>query len=1043
MQSPYHRAPQSRSGIKSHRKNRTSTVLIILALIAILALMYLVFPKGTQTRAVKTLGGMVNGAQANKDPYYDPLIISEVMAVNTSAVPDENGEFSDYVEIYNSGDSPINLKGVGLSDRSDRIKFLFPDYEIPAKGFVVVFATNRNIINPQLGIFHAKFKLTSIGESVYLFDPNAYLISSVSFPIMGTDESYSLTGDGSYTLTTQYSPGYDNTEAGYLEYRSSNALSEGTIRINEISPDPASGLRDEDDELQDWVELYNTSDKEISLANFALSDKENKALKWRFAADAVIEPHGYYVVFCSGKDRVRKDFPHTNFRISAESETLILSDSRGRLIDRVSIDNIPKDHSYGLNDQGVWEIFNVATPGSPNNLSGRIQSDKLMRRYNPTGVFITEIVASNDAYPLGPNLITTDYVELYNASNKPVNLGGFGLSDNLGRPRRWQFPPKTIIEAQGHLIVALDGDVSKTKDGELHANFKIRKAGGETMTFSDSTGRILDRIPLPEIPTNVAYGRMIGAEGFYYFRKATPLKANEEAFTGYTEMPKFSLPGGQYKGDVEISITVPENATVYYTTDGSIPTDASKKYDGTPLKISNTTSLRARAYGQNLEPSAILTQSYMMNLYHTMALVSITVDPNELWNEQNGMFTPGSNIDKSGGIPFKNAIYREYGKIERPGHIEMFDLDGKTILDQDMEFALQGQYSLDMPQKTLKVRSKSRYGKKYFDAKLFENRPFTQYKSFILRNSGNDNVWTRLVDALQHVLAERLDTTVIKQAWRPIILYINGEYYGHYNLRERADRFFVAQHEGLSLAEDDKMDIVEANRKTYYGSNEEFTQLKKTAETLDPANKPEDLQYLTDRIDVLNYFDYLAIEMFFGNSDAGNTRAYKLHKEGSKWRWLMFDLDYGLFNSGFDSPRSYLKPEGAGDQKIPNILIRKLLENAEMKDLFLKRLAIVFKAFPAEVMLEELERMVAILEPEMNFHFSRWAELNDKAINFDSPTTPQGAMSYWRSRINRLRNVIKKRPHLFWGMVQEKFELSDAQMLEYFGPRPEMPADVS
>lgn len=1042
MQSPYQRAPQSRTGIQQKKRNQISTLLLIVAFIVVLGLMYLVFPKDTQNRAFKTLGGMVESADAKKDPYYSPLIISEVMPVNISAVPNEKGEFSDYIEIYNSGDSPINLKGVGLSDRSDRIKFLFPDYELPARGFVIVYATNKNYVNIPLGIFHAKFKLTSLGESVYLFDPNAYLISTVSFPVMASNEVYMLTGDGEYVLNTQYSPGYDNTEEGYLAYRSNNTLHEDSIRINEISPDPASGLRDEDDELQDWIELYNTSDKAISLANFALSDKENKPLKWRFAPDAVIEPKGYYVIFASAKDKVRKDFPHTNFRISAESETLVLSDAQGRLLDRVSIDNIPKDHSYGLNDSGAWELFNIPTPGSPNNLSGRIQSDKLLRSYNPTGIFITEVVASNDMYPLGPQLITQDYVELYNTSNKPVNLGGFGLSDNLGRPRKWQFPGKTIIQPQSHLIVVLDGNVSLSQEGELHANFKISKAGGETMTLSDPSGRILDRIPLPTIPSNVGYGRMLGAEGFYYFRKPTPLKANEEPFIGYSDSPVFSLKGGQYKGTIEVSLSTESETSIFYTTDGSIPTNESNRYDG-PIQISNTTSLRARAYGQGLEPSPIVTQSYMMNLYHTLPLVSITVDPDELWNPTTGMFTPGENIDKSGGIPFKNAVYREYGKNERPGHIEIFELDGKTLIDQDMEFGLQGQYSLDMPQKTLKVRSKSRYGEKYFNAKLFENRPFTRYKSFVLRNSGNDNVWTRLIDGLQHVLAEKLDTTVIKQAWKPVIVYINGQYYGHYNMRERADRFMIAQHEGLQLEEADQMDITEANRKVYFGSNEEFTELKKVAETLDPARKPEDLQYLTDRIDVLNYFDYLAIEMFFGNSDAGNTRAYKLKREGSKWRWLMFDLDYGLFNSGFDSPRSYLKPEGAGDQKIPNILIRKLLENAEMKDLFLQRLGIVFKAFTTEVMLEELERMIAILEPEMSFHFNRWAELNDKAINFDSPTTPQGAMSYWRSRLNRLRNVIKKRPNLFWGMVQERFGLSDAQMEEYLGPRPAMPADVS
>lgn len=1040
MQSPYQRAPESKNPLRIKHKYRMSTLLLMCIFIALLGLMYLLFPGGKQMRAIKTIGGEVQSNAAVADPMYAPLIITEVMAANATAVPDDKGSYSDYIEIFNSSDEPINLSGVGVSDRSDRIKFIFPNYELGPKQFVIVYANNKNFIDADTGIFHAKFKLTSLGETVYLFDPHAFVIDSVSLPIMAQDEAYSLFGDGQYRTTDQYSPGYDNTEEGYLAYRSGSASSQGIIVINEVCPDPKSGLRDEEQELQDWIELYNTSDEVVSLANFTISDKENKPFRWKFASDAIIEPHGYYVLYCSGKDRVRKDFPHTNFKLSAEKETIVLSDAKGRLIDRVTIDNIPEDNSYGLNENGEWQIFQIATPGAPNNAEGRIKSDRLLRSQNPTGVFISEVMASNDSVQLGPNLISADYVELYNSSNKPVNLSGFGLSDNLGRPRRWQFPGNTNIAPQSYLLVILDGDTKKSTENELHANFKIAKDGHETITFSDSQGRILDRIPLPSIPSNVAYGRMLGQEGFYYFKTPTPLKANTDLFYGYADKPTFSVKGGQYKGSIDVALQAAKGAAIYYTTDGSIPTEQSTLYTE-PLHISQTTALRARAFASGLEPSTVETQSYMMNLYHSMPVVSITVDPDELWNEARGIFTVGPNVDKSGGIPFKNTVYREYGKIERPGHIEIFELDGSTLVDQNMEFALQGQYSLDMPQKTLKVRSKSKYGAKYFDAKLFENRDFTQYKSFVLRNSGNDNVWTRLVDGLQHQLAEKLNTTVIKQAWKPVIVYINGQYYGHYNLRERADRFFIAQHEGLTLAEADQMDVVEANRKTYFGSNKEFSELKEVAANLNPKTNPADLQYLTDRIDVENYFDYTAIEMFFGNSDPGNIRCYKLHKEGSKWRWLLFDLDYGLFNSKFDSPASYLKPEGAGQQKIPNILIRKLLENDEMRDLFLQRLGIVFKTFTSDVMLEELNRMVAILEPEMGFHFARWAELNDKAINFDSPTTAQGAMSYWKQRINRLTSVIRKRPALFYDMVQNQFGLSNAEMLNYFGEKPFLPEE--
>ena len=113
-----------------------------------------------------------------------------------------------------------------------------------------------------------------------------------------------------------------------------------------------------------------------------------------------------------------------------------------------------------------------------------------------------------------------------------------------------------------------------------------------------------------------------------------------------------------------------------------------------------------------------------------------------------------------------------------------------------------------------------------------------------------------------------------------------------------------------------------------------------------------------------------------------------------------------------------------------------------MKHRFLMRLGEIYQTFTTEFMTELFNEMAATLEPEMSLHFSRWAEENDKNINSDSPTTPEGAMSYWYKRLDYTRNVLKKRPTLFYDMVQEQFGLSDGQMVIYFGEKPEMPADA-
>jgi spore coat protein CotH len=238
------------------------------------------------------------------------------------------------------------------------------------------------------------------------------------------------------------------------------------------------------------------------------------------------------------------------------------------------------------------------------------------------------------------------------------------------------------------------------------------------------------------------------------------------------------------------------------------------------------------------------------------------------------------------------------------------------------------------------------------------------------------------------------------------------------------------------------MDILEASGTVDYGSSKEYKDFIAKVKTLSPGTNPEDLKYITDRVDVDNYFDYMALEWFFGNSDAGNIRYYKLKGDGNKWRWIFYDSDYGMFNSAYNSPVSYMDPNGAGDQNVNNTLIRKLLENSDMRDEFLTRLGKVFQTFTTQAMLDTFNGLASRIEPEMPLHFARWAEFNEKSINADSPLTADGAMNYWKSRLNRSRNVIKKRPTLFYGMVQDYFNLSNATMVKYFGEKPAMPADA-
>ena len=423
--------------------------------------------------------------------------------------------------------------------------------------------------------------------------------------------------------------------------------------------------------------------------------------------------------------------------------------------------------------------------------------------------------------------------------------------------------------------------------------------------------------------------------------------------------------------------------------------------------------------------------------------IDLYVEEDLLWNKETGILTEGDNVDKSKGIPFQNTVYRQVARAggSAEGKLEYRNGQGSLLFTDDISLQLdpEDMYAMDMPQKSLLVKALDGS----FDYPLFDDRTAASYPSILLRNGGSDSMWTRVLDEMQHRLIDRhTDAHLLTQAWKPVNVYLNGEYWGIYNMRESVDAYTVCRYEQIPDDQADDVTILYISGGPVQTSGEmknAFTGMRSRIKNSDPAHNPEDLAYLEQEVDIDSFLDWLTVEMYFGNSNIGNGMVYRV--PGGKWKCLIQDLDYGLFNSSFNSVESFLKEKGMGEVAIDNSIFLKILEVDKYRELFFTKLGSLFHSLTTDVMLAELDECVAWIKPSMQAHFDRWAPLYDKAIIAEAPNSPEGAWKYWESRINRLRNTMKKRPTLLYNYIRGYFGMSDTEMHVYFPT--DLPADLS
>jgi len=930
----------------------------------------------------------LSGGSADSAAPDSGVVINEVMSKNSRCLEDDFGAYSDWIELTNTGSRPVSLSGWMLMSRRASSAFVFTRASIGPGETLLVFASGRSQTRAGY-VYHAPFRLSASGDAISLYDASGRCVDALEVPALDADVSWARAADGAFSLCLSPTPGLENGQAAAVSART---MTDSAVRLNEIMASNVT-YRFEDGCLCDYVELRNETYLPQSLDGYALSDDDLNPAK--YPLDGLTVPAGGCLLIHLDGQGGRAG--HAPFGLSGRGERVLLYGPGGALADSLSYDALEADQALSRVN-GVWTTLAAPTPGLENTADSAAFIAGQFEAARRSALLINEVCFSNTARVDGLN--TFDWLELRNTGAQTVSLAGYGLSDDPAKPRKWQFPEGASIRAGGYLVVMLaDGDTGATdRNGYYRTGFSL--SSGESVTLCAPDGTIIDRLPAMRQYGDISCGRMDGQSGFFYFESPTVGAYNPNTgVRARCEKPTFSVSGGLYGAGetLTVEIKAEPDAHIFYTLDCSDPTTSSTIYTG-PISVSANTIIRAVATRRGSIDSYTATESYFFGLGHSLRVVSLVSDPDNLFSSRRGI------------------IANQLEKWERAANVEIYGADGGVIQpSHGCGIALNGDASRRLDMKSFRVLGRSCYDESNsFAAGLFTDRDYPGYRSFLLRGGGQDNTRALIRDPFIDSLAAA--TEVMYQESEMCVLYLNGQFYGVYDIRERISTYSICDFEGWKRTK--RMDIVKGNELAQYGTNDDYAALLAWIKA-HPSPTDDNIAYIETRIDLDNYLDYMCFMVYSANQDIG-VRRYRSIEADGRWRWIVYDQDFGFYNDT-DSITRWLDPEGAGTHKdVENQLFRYLMGNDAVRARYLTRFGeLLAGPWAPDELLAQFDALVESIRPEMPLHCAKWAD-----------TLP---LDRWEKQIASMRERVGERAGKIIGYMSAYFRLSDADRERYFG----------
>jgi hypothetical protein len=702
---------------------------------------------------------------------------------------------------------------------------------------------------------------------------------------------------------------------------------------------------------------------------------------------------------------------------------------------------------------------------------------------------INEIVSSSAGTLEDADGDTPDWIELHNPSGDPIDLTGWYLSDDDDEPARWAFP-RVVLAPGEHLVVFASGNHQVDAAGNLHTDFRIARGEEPVLLVAPDGQTVVDRFPPVDTPRDTSFGRdPQDPRRRCFFAFPTPGEANApECFDDRAlGAPTFSTTSGFHDEPFDLEIVAADpDATMIYTVDGSYPdldgnAEHTFVYDG-PIRIEDRTGpptlatidtmvtdpamdYWASRFTPDLEEH-VLEQGTVVrarSVYGAasaavffvgedrvrpdLPVISLAMDPAYLFDHETGIYVPGRTFedyrnsdafdpDARWNIPTNyNQRGREWERphtsdLRRAVVFEYCRPGGECVHQQSVGVRVHGQFSRVFPQKSLRLYARNDYGDRRFHAPLFGDDGPVGHRRLLLRNGGNNNQRMIFRDAFLQSLMTHFHADT--QAYEPAVLFVNGEYWGIHNLRERYDQHYL---EVVHGADPDAVEILDNTSGPLQGNTADaedaWQELLAELAEHDPGSD-RFVEHVEHAIDVDNLFDYLAGHIFVGNGDwvSNNVRMWRepggpdqpgYGPRDGRWRWLISDFDQqggavGRNDVEFDLFTDRLAAsDDPGDRDGFPFLFARMMADDGLRERFVTRFADHLNtSFLAERTVERLDELTARLADELVRHVDRWQyrPMDERAED-----------------VERLAEFLRERPDAQRRHLADRFDLDGTARL--------------